>query len=187
MGLGKISVFLALVAGTAAYATEPNEATKRKTVTSRYYVDNAIATKQGKLAGNGNSVAVTYPNSLGGTPTTRTINIDLGTSTSDTSLAETGAINTALNNKQGKLTGAADTVITYGANAGVTGSKAVYQSSGSYNANALAEVGHVNTTIQNGFNAHLSCVEYVTQNDPTSGCLLWNVNQLSGTYVPHGN
>lgn len=173
---------MAMAVTTGAYATGET------TVTSKAYVDTEVAKKQAKLAGSGASVAVTYPTELGGTPTSRTINNSVGSSTSDTGLVETGAINTALNDKQQKLSGAQNTVITYGATAGgPTGSKAVYNASGSYNANALAEVGHVNTAIQNGFNAHLTCAQYATPNDPTSNCLLYNVNTLSDTYVPHGN
>ena len=179
------SIAVITVATSMAYATDPVAGDKK--VTSKGYVDTAVSAKQAKLSGNGANTAVTYPASQGGTPNQRTINAEMGSSTSDTGLATTGAINTALNAKQIKIQGTQNNVVTYGATDGSTGSKAVYQASGSYTSGALAEAGHVNSTVTAGFNAHLTCAQYATANDPTSDCLLWNVNTLSGTYVPHGN
>ena len=136
-------------------------------------MDSQVDTKQANLAGSGANVAVTYPDSTGGTPNSRTI----GTSvTTGTNLVTTGGVNTALNEKQQKISGDANTVVTYTGTSGGTGQKAVYNSSGSYTASALAEAGHVNAAVKNGFNAHLTCAN--------QECTLYNVNTLSGTYVP---
>ena len=168
---------VAMVASTGAYAANEN------IPTSRAYVDANVSTKQGILQKqSSNNVAVTFPTTVGGTPGTRTINTSLGSSTSDTALATTGAINTGLNAKQGNINGTANTVVTYTGTSGGTASKAVYNSGSAYDGQTtnLTEAQHVNTAVQNGFNAHLSC-----NNAPD--CTLWNVNTLSGTYVPQSN
>ena len=150
--------------------------------TSRAYVDARTATKQGILQQQSNAnTAVTFPTTAGGTPGTRTINTSLGTSTSDTALATTGSINTALNGKQATINGTANTVVTYTGTAGGTSQKSVYNSGSAYSGQtgALTEARHVNAAVQNGFNAHLTCAN--------QDCTLYNVNTLSGTYVPQGN
>ena len=168
---------VAMVASIGAYAANEN------IPTSRAYVDANVSTKQGILQKqSSNNVAVTFPTTVGGTPGTRTINTSLGSSTSDTALATTGAINTGLNAKQGNINGTANTVVTYTGTSGGTASKAVYNSGSAYDGQTtnLTEAQHVNTAVQNGFNAHLSC-------NNTPDCTLWNVNTLSGTYVPQSN
>ena len=166
-------VFAAVSAG--AYAAGEN------VPTSRAYVEAGLNTKQGILQSqSSNNVAVTFPTTSGGTPGTRTINSSLGSSTSDTSLATTGAINTGLATKQGNINGAANTVVTYTGSAGGTSSRAVYNSGTAYNGQSgnLVEAQHVNDTVVNGFNAHMVC-------DDPPACTLWVVNSLTGgTYVP---
>ena len=149
--------------------------------TSKAYVDSNVATKQAILSANGANTAVTFPTTTGGTPGTRTINTSLGSSTSDTGLATTGSINTELNKKQGNINGTANTVVTYTGTSGGTSQKAVYSSGSAYSGQTsnLTEAQHVNAAVQNGFNAHLTCAN----ND----CTLYNVNTLSGTYVPQPN
>ena len=150
--------------------------------TSRAYVDSNVATKQAILSAQSNAnTAVTFPTTTGGTPGTRTINTSLGTSTSDTGLATTGSINTELNKKQGNINGTANTVVTYTGTSGGTSQKAVYSSGSAYSGQTsnLTEAQHVNAAVQNGFNSHLTCAN----ND----CTLYNVNTLSGTYVPQPN
>ena len=86
--------------------------------------------------------------------------------------------------KQQKIgAGTAGSVITYSGTAGTVGSHAVYNSGGAYNtqSTALIEAGQANTAIQNGLNAHMTCAE-----SSADGCLLWQINSVSGTYVPHG-
>jgi hypothetical protein len=172
-----VAVLISMVCVGMSYAEGEN------IPTSRAYVDSNIATKQGILSHQqSDNVAVTFPTTAGGTPGTRTINTSLGSSTSDTSLATTGAINTALSHKQAKINGTANTVITYTGSEGGTGSKAVYNSTNAYSGQtgSLAEAQHVNGAVVKGFNAHLTCA------DPDDGCLLWDVNTLStsNVYVP---
>lgn len=167
---------VAMVASAGAYATGEN------IPTSRAYVDVNVSTKQGILQKqNSDNVAVTFPTTVGGTPGARTINTSLGTSTSDTGLATTGAINTELNKKQGNINGTANTVVTYTGSAGGTSQKAVYNSGSAYSGQtgSLTEAQHVNAAVQNAFNAHLSCAN--------QECSLYQVNTLSGTYVPQSN
>lgn len=159
-------------------------ATTTQTVTTQGYVDNAVATKQNKLSGT-SGYAVTYGSSAGATDE-RQIVTSLGSDTTATTLPTTGAVVSGLNAKQNTLNGAANTVITYTGTAGGTSSKGVYNASNSYSSQTdnLAEAGHVNTAVANAFNAHLTCNRYATPGDSTSDCLLWDVNTLSGTYMP---
>lgn len=155
-----------------------------KIVTTQGYVDDLAATKQDKLSGT-SGYAVTYGASAGQTDS-RQIVTTLGTSEAATTLPTTGAVVAGLNAKQNILNGSANTVVTYTGTAGGTGSRGIYQSSGSYSSqtNNLAEAGHVNTAVANAFNAHLTCNRYATPGDTSSDCLLWDVNTLSGTYMP---
>lgn len=153
-------------------------------ITTQDYVDDAVAEKQDKLSGT-NGYAVTYGSSAG-TTAQRQIVTSLGTSTSATTLPTTGAVVAGLNAKQATLNGPANSVVTYTGTSGGTSSQGVYQASGSYNSqtNSLAEAGHLNAAVVNAFNAHITCGSYATPGDTTSNCLLWNVNNLSGTYMP---
>ena len=155
-----------------------------KTVTTQGYVDTKVATKQDKLTGS-SGYAVTYGSSAG-TTGSRQIVTSLGTSTTATTLPTTGAVVSGLNGKQGTINGPANSVVTYTGSSGGTSSQGVYQASGSYSSqtDSLAEAGHVNTAVTNAFNAHITCGTYATPGDTTSDCLLWNVNNLSGTYMP---
>ena len=167
-----LTAILAVLPAAGAYAEGEN------VVSSKAYVDASVATKQAALAGSGANVAVTFPATAGGTPNSRTIGT---TVTTGDNLVTTGGVNTALNEKQQKINGTADTVVTYTGTAGGTGQKAVYNSSGAYAAGALAEAQHVNDTVIEGFNSHLTCA------NPNDGCTLWQMNTLTGTIVPHGN
>ena len=155
-----------------------------KTVTTQGYVDTKVATKQDKLSGS-SGYAVTYGSSAG-TTDERQIVTSLGSDTTATTLPTTGAVVTGLNGKQGTINGPANSVVTYTGSSGGTSSQGVYQASGSYSSqtDSLAEAGHVNTAVTNAFNAHLTCNRYATPGDSTSDCLLWDVNNLSGTYMP---
>lgn len=156
-----------------------------KTVTTQGYVDTKVATKQDKLTGS-SGYAVTYGASAG-TTGSRQIVTSLGTSTTATTLPTTGAVVTGLNGKQGTINGPANSVVTYTGSSGGTSSQGVYQASGTYSSqtDSLAEAGHVNTAVTNAFNAHITCGTYDTSGVQTADhCLLWNVNNLSGTYMP---
>lgn len=153
-------------------------------ITTKEYVDNTFAEKQDKLSGT-NGYAVTYGGSAGATGQ-RQIVTSLGTSTSATTLPTTGAVVAGLNGKQATLNGPANSVVTYTGTSGGTSSKGVYNASNSYSSQTdnLAEAAHVNAAVANAFNAHITCGSYATPGDTTSNCLLWNVNNLSGTYMP---
>lgn len=155
-----------------------------KTVTTQGYVDTAVANKQNKLSGT-NGYAVTYTGTAGST-SSRQIVTTLGTSTYATSLPTTGAVITGLNDKQNILNGPTNSVVTYTGTAGGTDSRGIYQTSGSYSSQttSLVEANQVNTAVTNAFNALITCNTYATPGDTTSECLLWNVNTLSGTYMP---
>ena len=157
-----------------------------KTVTTQTYVDELAATKQAILEGTSNSL-VTYGATAGATGE-RAIDSSLArATTSDTSIPTTGAVLTALNAKQNLMSGTANTVVTYTGTSGGVGSRAIYQDSGTYNSqtSALAEAGHMNAAVTNAFNAHITCHQYDTSGTQTAAhCLTWDVNNLSGTYIP---
>jgi len=155
--------------------------TVSKTVTTQEYVTDAVATRQPKLSGTEGYV-VTYGAAAGQT-NGRQIVESVGTSTSAQTLPTTGAVVTALNEKQNKINGPQNTVVTYTGTSGGTSSKAVYSTSTAYSGQtgSLAEAGHVNTAVTNAFNAHLTCSD---PNQTPANCMVWNINNLSGTYMP---
>jgi hypothetical protein len=92
--------------------------------------------------------------------------------------------------KQDLINGTAGTVVTYTGTAGQMTETAVYDETSAYSGqeDSLAEVQHVNDAVTNAFNAHITCHEYVANAEETAeNCLLWDVNNLSGTYVPQSN
>lgn len=168
----------------AAFADDAATLLARKTPASKNYVDTVVATKQPVLEQQSGDYAVIYPTTTDGVVGARPI----VTSVSGTAigLVTAGAVNSALNKKQDKITGTSGNIVTYNDELGATGSKPVYNTSKAYNnqTNALVEAEHVNTAVTNGFNAHLQCQEYLVPNDTTSGCLLYKINILAGTYMP---
>ncbi|MBQ6027131.1 MAG: hypothetical protein IJL21_01075 [Alphaproteobacteria bacterium] len=211
MNIGNILVFgLAIGVIGVAHATEPDDATKKKTVTSQYYVDTAIETKQPVVGAESGNYVVTYPNSAGtdtehneaGEINKRHISTTLtvgnnggdGINAAATDIPTVGAVNTGLNGKQNKLSGTAGKLVTYGGASGTVGSADVYNESGSYSTqtDALVRASHVNSAVANGFAGLLTCnmweTGYNATNDPNGDhCLTYSVNTdvLSGTYVPH--
>ena len=170
---------VALFATTHAFAVS-------KVVTTQTYVDGVAAGKQDLLTGTANSI-VTYTAQSGVTGE-RAIDTSLASATtSDTSIPTAGAVMTALNAKQNLMSGTENTVVTYTGASGGVGSRAIYQDSGTYNSqpSALAQANHVNAAVINAFNAHITCHQYDTSGTRTAEhCLTWNVNSLSGTYIP---
>jgi len=188
--VGKLFAFAvcAFVIGTA-YATDAED---RKTVTSKKYVDDQIATKQPILNENGTDLrdnVVMYTDTAGEV-TSKPISSTLTGNNIDSNLPTVGAVNTGLATKQDEIGAgtAAGNVVTYTGNAGTVGEKAVYNSSATYNQNALIEANHANTAIRTGLNDHLTCAPNGT--DPATGnCWLWQINDqaVNTVYTPHGN
>ena len=186
--VGKLFAFVmcVFVIGTA-YATDAED---RKTVTSKKYVDDQIATKQAILNANGTDLrdnVVMYTNQAGEV-TSKPISSTLTGNNIDSNLPTVGAVNTGLATKQNEIGAgtAAGNVVTYTGNAGTVGEKAVYNSSATYNQNALIEANHANSAIRTGLNEHLTCAGTDTA---TGNCWLWQINdQAANTvYTPHGN
>jgi len=175
-----MSVKTLMFVGVLAMVSVGAYATGENVLTSKGYVDTEVGKKQNDIGRKTNTnTVVTYPTTAGGTTGERTISTELG---NDTNLVTRGAINTALNQKQGKITGTNGNVATYNAGGLDTTGKAIYNASGTYSdaqKAALIEAGNVNDGIVNGFNAHLTCA-----NPPD--CTLWNVNSLTKNtaYVP---
>ena len=173
------SVIAALIA-VPVFAADPTPGDK--TVTSKQYVDSNIAQKQDIITKKADAnYSMTFPTTTGGAPGQRQIITNFNNvGTSDTTLATSGAIKTELNKKQVKLgLGNPGDVVAYGQQPGEIMAVPVYDSTGSYadQERGLVEAQHVNGAVTNGFNAHITCA-----NPPD--CTLWQVNQLSGTYVP---
>ena len=186
MRIGNLLLCGIVMIGTA-YAD-----TDRKTVTSKKYVDDQIATKQAILNANGTDLrdnVVMYTNQAG-TVTSKPISSTLTGNNIDSNLPTVGAVNTGLATKQNEIGAgtASGNVVTYTGNAGTVGEKAVYNSSATYNQNALIEANHANTAIRTGLNEHLTCAPNGV--DPVSNnCWLWQINdQAANTvYTPHNN
>ena len=187
--VGKLFAFAvcAFVIGTA-YA---DDVADRKTVTSRKYVDDQIATKQPILNADGTDLrnnVVMYTNQAGEV-TAKPISATLSGTGIDDDLPTVGAVNIGLATKQDELSGTSGNVVTYTSNAGTLGEHAVYKTTTTYdttNAGALVEANHANSAIAKGLNEHLTCAPNGI--DPVSNnCWLWQINdQAAGTvYTDH--
>lgn len=161
------------------------------TVTSKDYVDNAVATKQAVIPAQSGDWVVMYPNDDNGDDDgaigMRQIITDVGNYDEGNELVTVGAINSALQDRQDVIPGGTSgNLVTYTGTAGTVGSAAVYNASNAYSGQttSLVQAQHVNAAAMNAFNAHITCNTYATPGDTGSECLLWNVNNLSGTYVP---
>ena len=94
-------------------------------------------------------------------------------------------VDAELAKKQGLIGGdPADTVITNTGTDGDVDYKPIYKTTTAYSSQtgSLIEANHANTAIQNGLNAHVTCADPV--GGSASECILWSINQLSGTYLP---
>ena len=186
---------LAAIMITSAAVADP--ATDSKTLTTVSYVEGAVSGKQTALSGADGS-AVLYGNSAGqmGARAIVTTVASFNSEADDsTKLVQNGVVVSKLNGKQNNITAPQNTAVTYGATAGNLGSKAIYQASGAYNSTTqsnLAQADHVNSAVQSAMQAHLSC-HTCSGSTPANACapancLLWTMNNnLSDTYVPHGN
>ena len=185
-GLWWFATIVAIVIAMPAFAE-----TDAKTVTSKKYVDDKIATKQPILNANGTDLrnnVVMYTNQAG-TVTSKPISATLSGTGIDNDLPTVGAVNTGLATKQDELSGTSGNVVTYTSSAGTLGEHAVYKTTTTYdttNAGALVEANHANSAIAKGLNEHLTCAPNGI--DPTSNnCWLWQINdQAAGTvYTEH--
>ena len=205
MRVGKILVLLGVVMATGAVRAtdltlEQQAALDRKTVTSKYYVDQAIAGKQPILNPTGDSdlagQVVMYTGNAGEV-SEKPISDHLVADTANgetqaginSNLPTVGAVNTGLSGKQPILNPNNDStlsgkVVTYTGNRGQVSEKAVYNDTASYAATALIEAAHANDAIQTGLNEHLSCTN---DRGPNNECWLWEIkDQAAGTvYTKH--
>ena len=201
---------MTMIVIVALFITMPSfadDATRKKTVTSQYYVDTAVETKQPVVGAESGNYVVMYPNSAGsdsahneaGEIDKRHVsNVLSGTASDNIGVANgdiptVGAVNSGLSGKQNKLSGTSGKLVTYGGAAGTVGSADVYNESSPYSGqtNALVRASHVNSAVANGFAGLLTCngweTGYNATNDPNGDhCLTYSVNtdMLSGTYVP---
>ena len=187
MRIGNLLLCGIIMIGTA-YA---DDVADRKTVTSKKYVDDQIATKQPILNANGTDLrdnVVMYTDTAGEV-TSKPISATLSGNGIDNNLPTVGAVNTGLATKQDELSGTSGNVVTYTSNAGTLGEHAVYKTTTTYdttNAGALVEANHANSAIAKGLNEHLTCAPNGI--DPASNnCWLWQINdQAAGTvYTEH--
>lgn len=158
-----------------AYA--PSSSVSGNTVTTQTYVDNALNTKQAKITTTGTNKLMTFGNGTGATPGSRDIVSTLGTSTSATTVPETGPIVTAVNNKQNAVNGTADYVMTGTGTAGTLGEKPVYSASAQLST-ALVTAQTINTAAMDAANSEMMCHSYVANASQTpENCLLWEIKQ----------
>ena len=182
-----LAVLMVFVIGNA-YATD---STDRKTVTSKKYVDDQIATKQPILNASGTDLrnnVVMYTNQAGEV-TSKPISTTLSGTGIDNNLPTVGAVNTGLAAKQNEIGAgtASGNVVTYTGSPGTVGEKPVYNSNATYNSNALIEANHANSAIRKGLNDHLSCVD--GNRGPNNECWLWTIEDqaINTVYTPHNN
>ena len=194
-------IFATLAAIMITSAAVADTTTDSKTLTTVSYVEGAVDGKQPALsgmAGVSSGQAVLYTSTagtLGGRDIVNNTSSYDSEADGSTKLVQNGVVVSKLNGKQNNITAPQNTAVTYGATAGDLGSKAIYQASGAYNSTTqsnLAQADHVNSAVQSAMQAHLSC-HTCSGSTPASSCapancLLWTMNNnLSATYVPHGN
>lgn len=158
----RAAMFNAYAPGTSGGASGTSSV-----VTTQTYVDNLLSGKQAKITTTGTNKLMTYGASTGATPGSRDIVSTLGTSTTATTVPETGPIVTAVNNKQNIVNGTANYIMTGTGTAGTVGEKPVYSTTTNYT-NALVTAQTINTAAATAANSELSCID----ND----CLLWQIN-----------
>ena len=178
-------IFVAMAAVMLGFGA----ATAGTTLTSKDYVDTAVLGKQPAITGT-NGYAVTYGASAGAY-NERAIVTTVGTSTTATSLPTAGAVVTGLNGKQAAIDGGTSgNLVAYSGTGGTVGVQQVYKTNASYASQptALVQAQHVNAATQNAFNAVMECTDWPDDVPHTDeNCWLWQVNHLSGTYVPEPN
>jgi len=185
MEMKKLFVFagVAAVVSAGAYATD-DAATllAKKTVTSKNYVDTALATKQPILTAQDGDYAVLYPGDGedDGAVRTRAIITSVSDYDEGNELVTVGGVNTALAGKQNALpNNTVGKLVTYNGAMGSVGSADVYDSTSTYSTqqNALVKANQVNAAVSAGFNGVLTCAN--------QDCTLWQIDTtMSGTYVP---
>ena len=179
-------IFVAMAAVMLGFGA----ATAGTTLTSKDYVDTAVAGKQPVITGLTNGSAITYGGSAGAY-NERAIVTTVGTSTTATSLPTAGAVVTGLNGKQAAIDGGTSgNLVAYSGTGGSVGVQQVYKTNASYASQptALVQAQHVNAATQNAFNAVMECTDWPDDVPHTDeNCWLWQVNHLSGTYVPETN
>ena len=201
MRIGNLLLVGIIMIGTA-YA---DDATRKKTVTSQYYVDTAVETKQPVVGAESGNYVVTYPNSAGtdtehneaGEINKRHISTTLtvgnnggdGINAAATDIPTVGAVNSGLSAKQQKLEGVSGKLVTYSETAGTVGQQAIYDSSTAYTGQGtnLVQAQHVNAAVANGFSELLRCNSWETgHTNDDDFCLTYIVNtNLAGeVYVP---
>ena len=178
-----ISGALGAIISGGAYADDAATILAKKTVTSKNYVDTALATKQPILTAQDGDYAVLYPGDGedDGAVRTRAIITSVGDYADGNELVTVGGVNTALAGKQNALpNNTAGKLVTYNGAMGSVGSADVYDSTSTYSTqqNALVKAKQVNEAISAGFNGVLTCVD-------SPACTLWRIDDtMSGTYVP---
>ena len=178
-------IFVAMAAVMLGFGA----ATAGTTLTSKDYVDTAVLGKQPAITGT-NGYAVTYGASAGAY-NQRQIVTSVGTDAAATTLPTAGAVVTGLNGKQAAIDGGTSgNLVAYSGTGGSVGVQTVYKTNATYASQptALVQAQHVNAATQNAFNAVMTCYQHdpsVQEADWTNeNCWLWQVNNLSGTYVP---
>ena len=171
----------AVMIGGAAFAEEPATTPDpdRKKVTSQYYVDEQLKSKQ-PVIGNNNGDYVgkvvmaptSYdidPDAHIGTPGAKPIAESLSVG-ADTDLPKVGAVNGGLDDKQNTLSGTNGYVVTRGRKSGTTdqltgnpiySTSVAYEAAGDYNKankDGVIKANTANAAISRGLNGHLQPV-----------------------------
>lgn len=162
-----------------AYA--PSSSASGDAITTRTYVDNLLNTKQARITQTGTNKLMTFGNGTGATPGSRDIVSTLGTSTTATTVPETGPIVVGINSKQDAVNGTANYVMTGTGTVGTVGEKPVYSATTNYT-NALVTAQTINTAATDAANGEMSCHTYVSgQSQTPANCLLWQIVQSAPT------
>ena len=89
----------------------------------------------------------------------------------------TGAVVTGLNGRQTATVNLSNqNVVTYSGTAGTITATPIYNSTTNTFANGLVTAGTLNSAVSDAANSKVTCYQHTVQNDPSSDCLLWQIN-----------
>lgn len=95
----------------------------------------------------------------------------------DEHVPTTGAVVTGLNGRQTATVNLSNqNVVTYSGTAGTITATPIYNSTNNTFANGLVTATTLNTAVTDAANSKVTCYQYATPGDPTSDCLLWQIN-----------
>jgi len=95
----------------------------------------------------------------------------------DDHVPTTGAVVAGLNGRQTAVVNISNqNIVTYSGTTGTVTATPIYNSTNNTFSNGLVTAGTLNTAVTDAANSKVTCYQHTVQNDPSSECLLWQIN-----------